>query len=187
MITQILGSKILATPRGRTSQWSSFSCPNGHKGRFLFRDIKDIWVQVKTVSKEQHWVQHACEQIGLGSRRQLRTKAGKVAALFIFSQVHDMLSFRSEVECSCPTCLQCVPSSTRSSMWLTSPQSPFQMACLTISTRIPMASNLRLRENLLWRWRTERVPQCFPIITVKFRAPRLKVWVAWQLGQNGWR
>jgi len=125
-----------------------------HRGEELPNDPPSpvlMVTKVKTVSKEQHWVQHACEQIGLGSRRQLRTKAGKVAALFIFFQEHNMLAFRSEVGCSCPTCLQCVPSSTRSSMWLTSPQSPFQMACLTISTRIPMASNLRLRENLLWR------------------------------------
>ena len=42
-------------------------------------------MQVKTLSKEPHWVQNACEQIGLGSGR-LRSKAGKVAACSYFSR-----------------------------------------------------------------------------------------------------
>ena len=98
------------------------------------------WVQVKTFSKEPHWVQNACEQIGLGSDRR-RKNDGKVAFIFTYTIHIHMFSFRSVVGCSYPTCLQCAPSCTRSSMWWILLLSLFQMACLTISTRIPMASS----------------------------------------------
>ena len=140
------GDKILAASRRRAFRGATIPCVNGYSGKkseILFGTCLSC-EQVKTLKKEHHWVKSSCDQIGLGAGHRKK-----------FGQVVDCMSihtywyiFRLVAECFYPICHQYALSSTRSSMWWTSPQLLSPKACLKTFTRIPMVSSLRRGESL---------------------------------------
>ena len=145
------GDKILAASRRRAFRGATIPCVNGYSGKKMMVIRVKYHLehclsceQVKTLKKEHHWVKSSCDQIGLGAGH--RKKFGQVVDWW---SIHTYLYIsRLVAECFYPICHQYALSSTRSSMWWTSPQLLSPKACLKTFTRIPMVSSLRRGESL---------------------------------------